>query len=96
ILALGLATGVIAMVVNNLCATALRIPVAGWIMAPLIFVVGHLLNMGIGFLGGFVHSMRLQFVEFFRRFYKAGGRPFEPFRLEGQYVEFNENLSDVK
>jgi len=90
ILALGLSTGVIGMVVNNLTQTAFRIPVAGWVLAPLIFVGGHLFNLGIGFLGGFVHSMRLQFVEYFTKFYKGGGRPFKPLRLENKYVEFVE------
>jgi V/A-type H+/Na+-transporting ATPase subunit I len=90
ILALGLSTGVIGMVINNLTATAFRIPVAGWVLAPILFVGGHLFNLGIGFLGGFVHSMRLQFVEFFTKFYKGGGRPFKPLRLENKYVEFVE------
>lgn len=88
LLALGLATSVIAMVVNTLCQTALGIPWLGWLFAALIFVGGHLFNLGISFLGGFVHSMRLQFVEFFSKFYKAGGRPFKPFELESKYVEF--------
>ncbi len=88
LLALGLATTVIAMVVNTLCQTALGIPWVGWLFAALIFVGGHLFNLGISFLGGFVHSMRLQFVEFFSKFFKSGGKPFKPFALEGKYVEF--------
>ena len=88
LLALGLATSVIAMVVNTLCKTALSIPWLGWLLAALIFVGGHLFNLGISFLGGFVHSMRLQFVEFFSKFFKSGGRPFKPFELESKYVEF--------
>jgi len=88
LLALGLATSVIAMVVNTLCQTALGIPWLGWLLAALIFVGGHLFNLGISFLGGFVHSMRLQFVEFFSKFFKSGGKPFKPFELESKYVEF--------
>ncbi|PMP95865.1 MAG: hypothetical protein C0168_04445 [Candidatus Aminicenantes bacterium] len=88
ILALGLSTGVIAMVVNSLVQIAWKIPFVGWLAAVLIFVGGHLFNLAISFLGGFVHSMRLQFVEFFSRFYQAGGRPFKPFKLENKYVEF--------
>ena len=88
LLALGLATTVIAMVVNNLCQTALGIPWVGWLVAALIFVGGHLFNLGISFLGGFVHSMRLQFVEFFSKFFKSGGSPFKPFELESKFVEF--------
>ncbi|MFQ6037919.1 MAG: V-type ATP synthase subunit I [Candidatus Aminicenantales bacterium] len=88
LLALGLATSVIAMVVNTLSQTALGIPWLGWLFAALIFVGGHLFNLGISFLGGFVHSMRLQFVEFFSKFFRSGGKPFKPFALEGKYVEF--------
>jgi len=88
LLALGLATGVIAMVVNTLARTALGIPWVGWAAAAVIFVGGHLFNLAISFLGGFVHSMRLQFVEFFTKFFQAGGRPFRPFKLESKYAEF--------
>jgi len=88
LLALGLATSVIAMVVNTLCQTALGIPWVGWLLAALIFVGGHLFNLGISFLGGFVHSMRLQFVEFFSKFFKSGGKPFSPLELETKFVEF--------
>lgn len=88
LLALGLATTVIAMVVNNLSQTALGIPWIGWLVAGLIFVGGHLFNLAISFLGGFVHSMRLQFVEFFSKFFKSGGSPFRPFELESKFVEF--------
>lgn len=88
LLALGLATSVIAMVVNTLCQTALGIPWVGWLIAALIFVGGHLFNLGISFLGGFVHSMRLQFVEFFSKFFQSGGKPFKPFALESKYIDF--------
>jgi V/A-type H+-transporting ATPase subunit I len=88
ILALGLSTGVIAMVVNTLAKTALGVPWIGWLFAALIFIGGHTFNMAIGFLGGFVHSMRLQFVEFFTKFFQGGGKPFRPFRMEGKYVDF--------
>lgn len=88
LLALGLATTVIAMVVNTICQTVSGIPVLGWLLAALVFIGGHLFNLGISFLGGFVHSMRLQFVEFFSKFFISGGRPFEPFEMESRYVEF--------
>jgi V/A-type H+-transporting ATPase subunit I len=88
LLALGLATSVIAMVVNTLCKTAIGIPWVGWLLAALIFIGGHLFNLGISFLGGFVHSMRLQFVEFFSKFFRSGGKPFKAFQLESKFVEF--------
>jgi V/A-type H+-transporting ATPase subunit I len=86
--ALGLSTGVIAMVVNTLAQTALGIPWLGWLLAGLIFLGGHTFNLAISFLGAFVHSMRLQFVEFFTRFFQPGGKPFRPFRMEGKYIDF--------
>jgi V/A-type H+-transporting ATPase subunit I len=88
LLALGLSTGVIAMVVNTLVKTASGIPWVGWFFAALVFVGGHLFNLAISFLGGFVHSMRLQFVEFFTKFFQAGGRPFRPLKMESKFVEF--------
>ncbi|HNS05167.1 MAG TPA: V-type ATP synthase subunit I [Candidatus Saccharicenans sp.] len=88
LLALGLSTGVIAMVVNSLVQIAWGFPIVGWIIGILIFAGGHLFNLAIGLLGGFVHSMRLQFVEFFGRFYEAGGKPFQPVKLVNKYIEF--------
>lgn len=49
------------------------------VMASLIFVVGHVFNVVINLLGAFVHPARLQFVEFFSKFYEGGGRNYSPF-----------------
>jgi V/A-type H+/Na+-transporting ATPase subunit I len=46
-----------------------------------IFVVGHTFNVVINLLGAFVHPARLQFVEFFSKFYEGGGKPFSPLRF---------------
>jgi len=46
--------------------------------------VGHTFNVVINLLGAFVHPARLQFVEFFGKFYEGGGRPFAPFNLRTQ------------
>lgn len=53
-----------------------------------IFLVGHLLNMAINMLGTFVHTSRLQYIEFFGKFYEDGGRPFEPLTTQSKYVIF--------
>lgn len=89
LLALGLATGVIASVVNMM-ASMFGGGVLGAILFIIIFTLGHTLNMAINLLGAYVHTNRLQFVEFFGKFYDAGGTPFHPFKTIHQYVEIKE------
>jgi V/A-type H+-transporting ATPase subunit I len=76
------------MVVNTLVQTARGIPWVGWLVAGLVFIGGHLFNLLISFLGAFVHSMRLQYVEFFTKFFQPGGKEFQPFRMEGKFIDF--------
>ena len=87
LLALGLSTAVIASVVN-LTAQIFQgmIPGVGMVTALLILIVGHLFNFIISSLGAFIHSMRLQFVEFIPKFMEGGGKKFIPFSRESKYV----------
>ncbi len=89
LLALGLATGVIASVVNQM-GSMLGDGVVGAIGFIVIFLVGHTLNLAINLLGAYVHTNRLQFVEFFGKFYEGGGRPFNPFKENTKYVDIKE------
>ena len=89
LLALGLATGVIASVVNQM-ASMLGDGFIAAIGFIIIFIVGHTLNLAINLLGAYVHTNRLQFVEFFGKFYEGGGRPFNPFKLTTKYVDVKE------
>ncbi|MBR6709487.1 MAG: hypothetical protein IKL84_07410 [Clostridia bacterium] len=77
ILALGLAAGVIAQVVNIL-GTLKGGTVVGYLLFIVVFLIGHLLNLVINVLGTFVHTSRLQYIEFLNKFYEDGGRPFAP------------------
>ncbi|MFH1864698.1 MAG: V-type ATP synthase subunit I, partial [Candidatus Eisenbacteria bacterium] len=85
LLALGLATGAIAMAINGVAEMASGIPVVGPVVVVLILIGGHLFNLAVNCLGGFVHSARLQYLEFFSKFFTGGGRAFEPFRVEKRY-----------
>lgn len=89
LLALGLATGVIASVVNQM-GSMLGKSFAGVLLFIAVFLVGHTLNLAINLLGAYVHTNRLQFVEFFGKFYEGGGKPFEPFETDTKYVDIKE------
>ena len=91
LLALGLATGVIAQVFNQI-GSMMGSGVIGAIIFTLIFVIGHGLNIGINALGAYVHTNRLQFVEFFGKFYQGGGREFKPFKINTKHYTVKEEL----
>ena len=90
LLALGLATGVIAQVINTMAAMGGK-SVVGVIMFILVFVIGHVFNMAINLLGAYVHTNRLQYVEFFGKFFEGGSREFKPFKENTKYVNVKEN-----
>jgi len=83
---LGLTTGVLALVVNEMVFMAKGIPFAGIIIAPLLFIIGHFGNLAINLLGGYVHTSRLQYLEFFTKFFEGGGKPFSPLREARHYT----------
>lgn len=89
LLALGLATSIIASVINLIAGLIIElVPYVGWIIAAVVLVGGHTFNITINTLGAFIHSSRLQFVEFFPKFMEGGvGRSFKPFRRESKYVK---------
>ncbi len=74
LLALGLVTGVIANVVNLLGAMFGNV-----ILFVIVVVFGHTVNIAINLIGTYVHTNRLQYVEFFSKFYEGQGRAFTPF-----------------
>ncbi len=91
ILALGLSTGVIAGVINIIAGQLVEmIPGVGIVIAGLLVLVGHVAYTGLSALGAFVHPARLHFVEYFTKFYEAGGEPFEPYRRKVDGVEIVE------
>ncbi len=92
LLALGLATGVIAQVINMMASMIGGKSVLGVILFVAIMLIGHILNFGINLLGAYVHTNRLQYAEFFGKFYDAGGKDFQPFTTENKYIKVKEDL----
>ena len=89
LMALGLSGGFIAQAINMIIGMVSGSWI-GLIFVPVIFIGGHFFNMFLSFLGGYVHTSRLMYVEFFGKFYEGGGRPFKDFREESKYI----NLED--
>ena len=93
LLALGLATGVVAQVFNTLGSLAGG-GIAGSVLLIVVFAFGTVFNIAINALGAFVHSCRLQYVEFFGKFYTGGGRPFAPFERKTKYIKILKEGND--
>ena len=82
LMALMLSGSVIAQVFNTLGATFGN--VIGFVIISLI---GNALNLALNLLDCYVHDMRLQFLEFFNRFYRGGGKAYQPLSLQSKHVE---------
>ena len=91
LLALGLSTGVIATVIN-LLGTMPGNKVAKLILFIIVFLLGHTANIAINLIGTYVHTNRLQYVEFFSKFYEGGGRSFTPLKADTKHFRFKEEI----
>lgn len=91
IMALGLSTGVIGFAMNltaGILGGMMPHPIVGFLVAVVFLLFGHGLNFALSVLGAFVHSGRLQFIEFFGKFFEGDGRKFKPFAREKKYLFF--------
>lgn len=84
-MALMLAGSVIGMVFNTIAALPGNI-----IVFFVVFLIGHTFNIGVNLIGTYVHDARLQYLEFFGKFYKEGGIPFKPLKYNTKYVDIIE------
>jgi len=86
LLALGMTSAIIGSVINILAGMVKEVPFIGIGLMILMLSLGHIFNLVISSLGAFVHSLRLQLVEFFGKFYEGGGREFKPYKRIGEYT----------
>jgi V/A-type H+-transporting ATPase subunit I len=91
LLALGLATGIIASIVNTMSAMFEFPMVIKVLLMAIILLVGHVINFAINALGAYVHSCRLQYLEFFGKFFTGGGQPFKPLKANTRYIRLKPN-----
>lgn len=89
LMALGLSGASIAGALNLLIHT---LPgVAAIVIGPVLFILFHIFNLGLSLLGAYVHTARLQYVEYFSKFYDGGGRQFKAFKNSEKYVRIKKN-----
>jgi V/A-type H+-transporting ATPase subunit I len=91
LMALGMVSAGLGMAINILTKLLMDVPYIGFVLGMLMFVVGHVVNILLSLLSSFVHSLRLQFVEFFPKFFVGGGREFSPLRNEYKHVMIVQN-----
>ncbi len=87
LLALGLATTALAFAVNLIAEIVSgSVPYLGPILGFIVLLIGHLFTLAVNTLGAFIHSARLQFVEFFGKFIEGTGKEFSPLSRTEKYV----------
>jgi len=84
--ALGLTTGLLASAINEIFSLISGIPYVGLLLAIVLFVPAHLFNIAMNAFGAYVHTSRLQYLEFFMKFFEGGGDVFRPFAEERRYT----------
>jgi V/A-type H+-transporting ATPase subunit I len=97
LLALGLATAGMALAFNivaQLFSELIPIEILGIIIMIALLFLAHLVNLILQALGAGVHSLRLQYVEFFNRFYEGGGHEFAPFKLKRNYTKIENKKNE--
>jgi len=93
LLALGLVTGIIGSVVNMM-GTLPENRIVKTVLFIIVFIIGHAVNFGINIIGAYVHTNRLQYVEFFSRFYEGGGNAFNPLKVNSKTFSFKEETNN--
>jgi V/A-type H+-transporting ATPase subunit I len=80
--ALGISSAILGFVFNDISLQLLNIPYIGWLFFLVLLLAGHSINLFLATLGGFIHPMRLTFVEFYKNAgFQGGGKKYHPFTI---------------
>ena len=93
LMALGLTTAAMGAVFN-LLGTLLGGGITGALLMLVIFPLGHAISFALNVLGAYVHTLRLQYVELFSKFYDGGGREFKSFSIKNKYVGLKNGIKE--
>lgn len=85
VLALALSSAVIAFTFNTL-AGLLQGNIIGILFSVIVYIIGHVFNFLVSLLSAYVHGNRLQYLEFYGKFYQGGGYIFTPLGFKLQYI----------
>jgi V/A-type H+-transporting ATPase subunit I len=86
LMALGMVTAGLGMAINVIAKIAYDVPFVGFVLMIIVLIGGHGFNLAISGLSAFVHTLRLQYVEFFPKFIAGGGKLFEPLNKRYEHV----------
>jgi V/A-type H+-transporting ATPase subunit I len=79
---LGISSAILGFVFNDISLQLLNIPYIGWLFFLVLLLAGHSINLFLATLGGFIHPMRLTFVEFYKNAgFQGGGKKYHPFTI---------------
>lgn len=87
IMGFGLASVILALLIDRGFTPSLSHGVFAFAFTLIIFILLHFVNMLLGTFEGLVQGVRLNFVEFFSKFYTGGGVKFRPFFYKRRYTK---------
>ena len=80
-----LSSAIMGTVINTLAGMIIGGGGVGYVLAAVVLIFAHMFNLVMGILSVYIHNGRLQYVEFFGKFYTGDGMLFTPFGSDTKY-----------